>query len=371
MTTTRRAAIDVSRLFAIGEFQTLAEERMPEAVRINVQCEGTGRALRANVAAWDRWALRPKVLVDVSSCDTSTTVLGEPIELPALIAPFTCSALCHPDGELGVARASARAATIMTLSMGSTRSPEEIAVEVPRFWMHLGATPDRGLMAEVVRRASNAGACALCLTVDLPVFPWWPRVMVDALRALELDPFIVGETRTLWDESVRAKRSADDATFKQLRDSSLSSFTWADLEWLRELSSLPLVLKGVQTGEDARRAIEHGAAAVVVSNHGGHALDQARATAQVLPEVVAAVDGRLEVLVDGGIRSGADVLRALALGARAVLIGRPALWGLTVGGADGVARVLELLHEELEVLMAMCGARRISEIDSTMVALNS
>jgi len=363
--------IDVTELSEITEFQQLAEARMPDAVRINVQCEDTGNALRANVDAWGRWGLRPRVLVDVAGCDTATTVLGQPVAMPVLIAPFTCSALCHADGELASARASASAGTIMTLSMGATRSPEDIGQAVDRFWMHLGATPDRGLMAEVVQRAAAAGATALCLTVDLPVFPWWPKVMIDGLAALELNSFVVGDTRTLWDKSAARGAGADNGGDSGRVPRSLkayrNSFTWADLEWLRELSPLPLVLKGIQSGEDARRAVEHGAAGVVVSNHGGHALDQALATADTLPEVVAAVADRIEVLVDGGIRSGADVLRALALGARAVMIGRPALWGLTLGGAEGVSRVLSLLREELEILMAMCGAQRVTEIERPMI----
>lgn len=154
---------------------------------------------------------------------------------------------------------------------------------------------------------------------------------------------------------------------RSLRDASRNVVTWDDLAWLQELSPLPLVLKGVMTGEDANRAVEHGAPAVIVSNHGGHALQQSLATADALPEVVEAVDDRVEVLVDGGIRSGGDVLRALALGARAVLIGRPVLWGLTLGGAAGATRVLGLLREELEVLMAMVGARNLDEIDATTV----
>lgn len=349
---------DVAHVCDLAEIRRLAEQRMPDDVRTFVQCTDTGNALRANERAWERWALRPRVLVDVSRCDTSTTVVGERVELPVLVAPFTLSALCHPDGELAPARACADAGTIMTLSCGATRPPEEIGPAAGgRFWMHLEASPDRGYMKEIVDRATAAGATALCFTVSRPIFPLWSAAMMDALARLPWQPFI-GENPLI----------AGKSRTSLIRESR-RSFTWADLERLRELSPLPLVLKGIQTGEDAALAADHGAAAVIVSNHGGFMVDEALGTAQLLADVVEAAGDRVEVLVDGGIRSGADVLRALALGARAALIGRPALWGLTVDGARGCGRVLELMREQLEVLMAMTGARRIPEIDRTFIDL--
>ncbi len=358
--------IELGQLSEVLDFKALAEPRMPDDVRTIVQNAGTGKALAASEAAWERWALRPRALVDVSSCDTSTTVLGREVEFPLLVAPFTCQSICCEEGELATARASRDAGTAMVLSMGATHPPEEIGPLADGFWMQLNWAHDKGLIEDVVARAAAAGAGAICLTIDLPVFPWWPNSMIEALGRLDLSSFVdQGGTRTIWD----GFDGPDTTDRRGLREASRNVVTWDDLAWLRGLSSLPLVLKGVMTGEDARRAVEHGADAVLVSNHGGHALDQSLATADVLAEVVAAVDGRVEVFVDGGVRSAADVVRALALGARAVLVGRPVLWGLTVAGYDGASRVLELFREELEVLMAMVGARNLAEIDSSTIAL--
>jgi 4-hydroxymandelate oxidase len=215
------------------------------------------------------------------------------------------------------------------------------------FWGH-----DRGQLRETVERAASAGAAALCLTVTLPVRPWLRGDMLRAWADLSDQPTAM---RGRWFQHDEHPYSA--------------KVTWSDLEWLRGISPLPLVLKGVMRDSDARLAAEHGVDAVFVSNHGGQALEHCAPTAEALPRVVDALDGRAEVLVDGGIRSGTDVLRALALGARAALVGRPALWGLALGGADGVAGVLDLLRGELETSMAMCGARDVSEIDRTLVSV--
>lgn len=352
--------IDIAQLGDVASFERLAEQRMSNDLRFIIQGgAGSGVAVRANAAGWQRWGLRSRCLVDVSERDTSATILGHRLKVPVLIAPFAWQSLCHPDGELATARASADAGTIMVLSGSATRSPEEVGQAGP-FWMQLGYQ-DRALTEEIVRLAVDAGATALCVTADLPVLPWWPGWMETVSR------FSSDLNWTTFAASLETERTGPERRSETI--ATQPNFTWADLEWLSGLSPLPLVLKGVMTGEDAKLACEYGAAAIVVSNHGGHALGDALSTAEVLPEIVAAVANRLEILVDGGIRSGADVFRALALGADAVMIARPVAWGLLLGGADGVARVLTLLHDELNTLMGLAGAREVAEINRAMIAV--
>jgi 4-hydroxymandelate oxidase len=350
--------MEMTEVVELLELERLAVAGMPDAVRVVAE-NGTGVG---NQAAWDRWALRPRALQDVGAIATSTTVLGQRIEVPVVVAPFALQALCHPEGEVATSRGSAGAGTIMTLSLATTRAPEEMEPGPSGFWMNLQFLTDRGLMEEVVQRAAAAGATAICLTVDLPVAPWWPAAMRQALVSIQLE----------WTACFFGRR-AEHAGQRPNWDHRVidASATWSDLEWLRGVSPLPVILKGIMTVEDARLAVDHGAAAVVVSNHGGHALVQSLPTADVLPEIAEAIDGRIEVLVDGGIRSGAHVLCALALGARAVLVGRPALWGLSVDGADGIRRVLELLRDELAVVMALTGTRSVGDIDRTRIARRS
>jgi len=240
--------------------------------------------------------------------------------------------------------------------MNASRPPEEVGAIRP-FWWQFYFGHDRGFLRETMERAAAAGATAVCLTVDIPVRPWINAQMLAAWDAL-------GDQST----ALRGHHFDTDEVPVWHTDSSL---TWSDLEWLQEITPLPLVLKGIMSPEDTRLAAERGVAAVIVSNHGGQAIEHGPSTAEVLPEIVEAADGRLEVFVDGGIRSGTDVYRALALGARAVMIGRPNLWGLAVGGADGASRVLAVIREELETMMAQTGARDIAEIDRTRVSLRS
>jgi 4-hydroxymandelate oxidase len=333
--------------FDVTTARRLAEQRMPAAVTAFVNCEGTGGALQANLDAWADLAVRPRVFVDVSESDTSTTVLGQRIELPVIVSPFALATYCDPDAELGVAAAAARAGTRMTLSMGGTMSPEEIGGVGP-FWLHLEELGDRAPMTDYIQRGIAAGASAICFTVSRPIQPLWSSVMLDALFDLGF-------------------ATRDELAPEVARASSRRTFTWDDLDWLRDVCPLPLVLKGVQTAEDARLASERGVDAILVSNHGGFMCDETIGTAAMLEEIAGSVDGRTELLVDGGIRTGADVFRALALGARAAMIGRPALWGIAAGGADGCARVLEAFRDELAVTMAMAGARRVDEIGPTSV----
>jgi isopentenyl diphosphate isomerase/L-lactate dehydrogenase-like FMN-dependent dehydrogenase len=293
------------------------------------------------------------VLVDVRRIDTATTMLGTPVAMPVGLAPVAMQSLAHADGEVAVARAAARASVVQVLSTMSSRSLEAVAGAPagPR-WFQLYVHKDRGVSAELVRRAATAGYTALVLTVDLPVPGYRDREMRVHFEVPE------GERLGNFAALVAGGRELIPL-IAGMHDQGV---TWTDLAWLRSLSALPLVVKGILTAEDARLAVEHGAAAVVVSNHGGRQLDGVLASIEALPEVVQAVGGRAEVYVDGGIRRGRDVLVALALGARAVLIGRPYLFALAAGGEAGVTRALELLHAELHVGMQLLGTPAIADI---------
>jgi L-lactate dehydrogenase (FMN-dependent) and related alpha-hydroxy acid dehydrogenases len=350
----------------LHEYEQLARERLPEIV---YEYYAGGAAdeltLTENQLAWGRLRLRPRVLVDVSHVDPSTTVLGQLLSMPVLTAPCAFNALAHPEGECAVARATASAGIIQIVSTLSTHSLEEVAVAAPGpRWFQLYCYRDRGVTRALVERAEAAGYTALCITVDVPVAGQRER---DMRNHFQLPPGMncknlvpVGLDRL---EAV-AEGSALQKYINDLWDNSL---TWEAVDWLRSLTRLPVLVKGVLTAEDAQLAIECGVAGIVVSNHGGRQLDGAISTCAALLEVVQAVAGRAEVLVDGGIRRGTDVLKALALGARAVLIGRPYLWGLAVGGEAGVRHVLELLRRELEPAMALSGRPTVASIDRTLV----
>ncbi len=317
-------------------------------------------SVRENVAAWGRVRLRPRVLVDVSRCDLSTSVLGIRVEMPVLTAPCAMNGLAHPDGELAVARAASAAGIIQVVSTLSSYSLEEVAAAAPgapgRQWFQLYAYRDWGLTRQLVERAAAAGYRALCMTVDGSI----PGVRErDARNRFRVPPDL-----RIGNFAHHLPDAADgSALLKYVTDQFDPGLTWESVDRLRSLSNLPLVLKGVLTAEDAKLAIEHGAAGIVVSNHGGRQLDTAIATCDALSEVVDAAAGTaVEIFVDGGIRRGTDVLKALALGARAVLIGRPYLWALAVEGEAGVRRILDLLREELRLAMALSGCPSVAEI---------
>jgi isopentenyl diphosphate isomerase/L-lactate dehydrogenase-like FMN-dependent dehydrogenase len=326
----------------VWDYERLAEEKLDA----NAQAYFAGGAgdevtLRENVAAFGRRKLRPRVLVDVRAVSAATTVLGTEIALPVLIAPLALQRMAHPDGELATARAAAAAGTIMCLSTATTARPAEVAAaapEAPR-WFQVYVFGDRSATEALIAEAVGNGFSALVLTADTPYLGRRERdVRVD---------FKIPEHLTV----------AGDI-FGDGFDAGLS---WRDLEWLAGYG-VPVAVKGILTAEDARLACEHGAAAVVVSNHGGRQLDGVLASLDALEEVVAAVDGRAEVLLDGGVRRGTDVLKALALGARAVLIGRAMLWGLAAAGEEGVADVLRLLRDEVELGLALLGCTSPADV---------
>jgi 4-hydroxymandelate oxidase len=319
----------------VWDYERLAEKKLDANARAYF-AGGAGDevTLRENLAAFERRKLRPRVLVDVSSVSTATTVLGTQIALPILIAPLALQRLAHPEGELATARAAAAAGTIMCLSTAATARPAEVAATAPGAprWFQVYVFAERSLTEELIAEAVESGFSALALTADTPY-------LGRRERDLRVD-FRIPEQLTV----------AGDI-FAQGFHAGLS---WRDLEWLAGYG-LPVVVKGILTSEDAHLACEHGATAIVVSNHGGRQLDGVPASLDALEEVVAAVDGRAEVLLDGGVRRGTDVLKALALGARAVLIGRAMVWGLTVAGEEGVADVLRLLRDEVELGLALLG----------------
>ncbi len=308
-------------------------------------------SLAENEAAWRQRRFRPRVLIDVSTVDPSTTMLGRPVSMPVAIAPMAVHALAHPDAEIATARAAAAAGIPFTLSTTSSRSIEEVAAAVPdgTRWFQFYPQSDVGVSRSLVERAEAAGYGVIILTVDLPALGYRERDRRSGFMLPPLGNFEGGQP-------IRPE------------DHFHHTVTWAEISSIQGWSSLPLVLKGILTGEDARLAVEHGVEGIVVSNHGARQLDRSPASVDVLEEVVAAVDGHVEVWVDGGVRRGLDVAIARALGAQGVLIGKPILWALAVGGEAGVARALAIVREEFELAMALLGVTKPDAIDRGHVA---
>jgi isopentenyl diphosphate isomerase/L-lactate dehydrogenase-like FMN-dependent dehydrogenase len=304
--------------------------------------------LRENVAAWGHWRLRPRVLNDVREASTAAEVLGKPVDLPVLVAPVAYQRMAHPEAERGMAAGAAEAGTVMCLSTLSTTRPAEVAVAAPdgRHWFQLYAFKDEGVTRALMEEAIAAGFEAVVVTADAP--PGGNRER-DRRNSFTLPKELGTPSLTA---AVGGERALTiEETFALMNH----GLIWADVADLAAECSVPVLVKGILTAEDAELAFEHGAAGIVVSNHGGRQLDRSLATADALPEIADAVNGRGTLLVDGGIRRGVDVATALALGADAVLVGRPVLWGLAAAGKEGVARVLELLRQELELTLALCG----------------
>jgi 4-hydroxymandelate oxidase len=349
------------------EYQTLASQQLSPMAR-DYYASGSWDeiTLRDNRAAFERYKLRPRMLVDVSQRDLSTTILGQSLPLPILIAPMAFQCLAHPEGEIATAKAAAKLGSVMVLSTLATTSMEDVASvrsQTPQ-WFQLYVHRDRGLTRALVERAHAAGFQALCLTVDAPVLGKREKDTHNQF-VLPSDMELANFSRLAHLEI--SYQPGESGLFAYFLEQLNPALTWSDLEWLQSLSPLPLVVKGILRGDDAIRAVEHGAKAVMVSNHGGRQLDGAIASIDALSEVVAAVGDQVDVLVDGGIRRGTDVLKALALGAKAVLLGRPILWGLTLAGEAGVKHVLELLRDELDLAMALSGCAKLQDIDSSLV----
>ena len=320
----------------VAEYEREAERRLdPAAFGYFAGGANDEWTLRENVAAYGRWVLRPRMLVDVSQTTAATSVLGAEVSFPVLVAPMAFQGLAHAEGERAMAQGAAAAGTIMCLSTLSTVSLEEAAEAAPGAtrWFQLYWGPDRAKVKDLLDRAASAGYLAIVITLDLPVVGRRER-----------------DLRTGFVTPVSLSQVTDNA------------LTWRDLEWLRAQTALPVLVKGILTAEDAVLATDAGVEGIVVSNHGGRQLDGVAASLDALPEVVEAVGDRAEVLLDSGVRRGTDVVKALALGARAVLVGRAALYGLAVDGAAGVERVLSLLRGEVELALALCGCASPADV---------
>ena len=347
------------------DLERLSVERLPPLAR-DYYASGADDeiTLRENRAAFERTPLHYRVLVDVSRRDLATRVLGEPVAMPVLIAPTAFHRLAHPDGELATARAARTAGTVMILSTLSTVGIEDVAAAAGPLWFQLYVYRDRGATEALVRRVEAAGARALVLTVDAQVLGRRERDVRNrfALPAgLSIENMLAHGMGAV---PSPAQGSGLAAYFASLLDPALS---WRDVEWLRSISRLPVVVKGIVRADDARRAVDHGASAIAVSNHGGRQLDTAPASLDVLARIADAAADRAEIFLDGGVRRGTDVVKALALGARAVLLGRPILWGLAVGGEAGVTAALSMVRDELDRAMALSGCPGIAAITRDLV----
>ncbi|HEY5052571.1 MAG TPA: alpha-hydroxy acid oxidase [Solirubrobacterales bacterium] len=346
----------IDDLINVTDFERVASEKL-EAGSLGYFSGGAADevTLGENVSAWRNWRLRPRVLVDVSAVSTAARVLGAEVEMPVLVAPVAYQRLVDDEGEVAMARAAADAGTVMCLSTLATFRPSEIAAQAPpgRRWFQLYCFKDAAVTRSLMDEAIDSGFEAIVVTVDAPPGGRRERDRRTGFKIPE----------GLGVPGVEAALGSDRSiTIEETFSLMNLALGWPDVEELASNCNVPLLVKGVLTAEDARLAVEHGAAGIVVSNHGGRQLDCVLASADALPEVVEAVDGRASVLVDGGIRRGTDVAIALALGAEAVLIGRPALWGLAAAGEAGARSVLALLRDELELTLGLCGCTSPAEL---------
>ncbi|MBV9214790.1 MAG: alpha-hydroxy-acid oxidizing protein [Acidobacteria bacterium] len=336
----------LDEMFTLADFEAAAPRRMSsmawEYLSSGAADETT---LRWNRESFDKIKLNPRVLKDVSSLDTRVGVFGQTLAFPIILAPVGLQRLYHPDGEIAAVKGAAQANATYLISSYSTTPLEDIASATDgQKWMQIYLQPDREFTRDVVQRAEAGGVKAFCVTVDLPVIG--VRNRMDRARF-----------------AVPPEMSCPH----MMENFTGSPITWADVEWLRSITKLPVILKGILNPDDAELAVKNGLDGIIVSNHGARDLDTTPATIEALPRVAERVDDRITVLMDGGIRRGTDVLKALALGAKAVLIGRPFCFGLAAGGADGVAKVTDILRCEFEKAMALTGRTSIASIDGSVI----
>jgi 4-hydroxymandelate oxidase len=357
----REASSQTIEAMNLSEMEALARESLPK-MAYDYYANGANDevTLRENRTAYEQIRLLPRVLVDVSTREMGTTVLGEAVSMPILIAPTAFHGLAHPEGELATIKAAGNAQTLMTLATLSNFSIEEaMKVATGPVWFQLYALKDRGITASLVERAEAAGCKAIVLTVDVPVPGKRER---DIRNRLTLPEHLTA--KNIWPVGLQEslKGAIDHGVAQSIATFFDASLTWKDIEWFTGLTKLPIVVKGILRSDDALRAVQHGVSAIIVSNHGGRQLDTTPATISVLPEIVDAVAGTIEVYMDGGIRRGTDVLKAIAFGARAVFIGRPVLWGLASFGEAGIKYVLEMMRQEFSVAMALSGCPTLNSI---------
>lgn len=347
-------------LASVDDYEHLARQIVPREVFPGL-FSGRGhpveRADQNNLDAFDELVLRPRVMVDVSRRNLATKVLGQPLTLPVMLAPVSGHTGFHAEGELATVRAAGSRGTVFVLGTLASHSIEAVAAAATGpIWFQLYVLTDRSLVESLVRRAEHAGFSGLVITVDNKAFRFPPGG--DPWQAGRAEPkyanFMDPEGSTLLTPEIWSASKSQ-------------SFAWKDLDWIRSITAMPIIIKGIQTGEDAALCVELGVDAIVVSNHGGWALYGAAGTARILPEVVDAVGGRVEIYLDGGVRRGTDVLKAVALGAKAVLIGRAMIWGLVADGEDGVRGVLDILRGELDDAMGLCGVTDLTEVSRSLV----
>jgi 4-hydroxymandelate oxidase len=323
--------------------------------------------LQRNRSVFNEILMRPKMLHDISYRDLTVTVLGQTLSMPILIAPMAFQGMAHEEGEVATARAAKALNTIMALSTLSNHSIEEVGQAAPHhMWFQLYVYKDREITKELVNRAYAAGYKALVLTVDSPILGRRERDLRNGFHLPEHLCAINLAGQGLSDIGKAGNHSALASHIASLYDNALS---WQSLEWIISISKLPVLVKGIVRGDDAKLALEHGAKGVIVSNHGGRQIDTEVSPIEVLPEVAEAMDGRGELLMDGGIRRGTDVVKALALGAKAVLVGRPVIWALATGGSESVVQCLTMLKQELDLTMALAGCATLQEITPDLLKL--
>jgi (S)-2-hydroxy-acid oxidase len=349
----------------VTEYEELARQKLPKMVYDYYASGAEDQwTLKENRSAFERIRFRPRILIDVTKVDLSTNILGFNISMPIMVAPTAMQRMAHPEGELATARAVAKHDTIMTLSSWATSSVEEVASVGPgiRFFQ-LYVYKDRNVVAQLVRRAERAGFKAIALTVDTPRLG---RRESDIKNRFALPKHL----------TLANFEGLDLGQMDKTQDSGLASYvagqidrslSWKDVKWLQTITKLPILVKGVITAEDTKLAIQNGAAGIIVSNHGARQLDYVSATISALEEVVQAAAGRLPVFLDGGVRRGTDVLKALALGASGVFVGRPVVFGLACDGQQGVEKVLQMLRDEFELAMALAGCTKVSDINRSHV----
>jgi 4-hydroxymandelate oxidase len=358
-------AVDSDLLLSVADYARAARAKLPKSVLDYYEGGALDEiTLRENVAGWERLKIHYRVLAGVGPREMKTTMLGQSISMPIAVAPTAFHKLAYAEGEIAAAKAARAAGTLFILSSLSNTAMESVFPQAgsPR-WFQLYIYKEREITRALVQRAEASGAEAIVLTVDAPGLGTRERDMrnrftlPEGLCVENLSPLGKGGMPEVCGSGLAA----------YVRDNFKSDLSFADLDWLCGRTKLPVVVKGVCRGDDAKKCVEHGAKAIVVSNHGGRQLDTAPATCEVLPLVVDAVGDRCEVYVDGGIRRGSDVFKAIALGARAVLVGRPILWGLTVAGEQGAAHILEILRRELDEAMLLGGCTKLSDIDASLL----
>lgn len=330
---------------------------------------GAEETVAANRAAFSRWAIVPRMLRDVTNRSMAITLLGQNFPTPVFLAPVGMQAISHPEGELATARAAAAAGVPLVVSTVSSYSLEQIAEvmgDAPR-WFQLYWSTDREVSASMVRRAEAAGYSAIVLTVDTIMLGWKRRDFRNGYSPLREGKGMANYITDPVFCSRLAEVTPENAVAEILRTIYTPALTWNDIAYLREHTKLPILLKGILHPDDAKLALEHGVDGIIVSNHGGRQMDGAIASLEALPGIAEAVDGKIPLLLDSGVRTGADVVKALALGAKAVMIGRPFVYGLAVAGEKGVASVIDTLLAELDVAMALSGSRSIADLNPSIL----